>query len=269
MEINNSRWGLLNANSSRGKNHLSPRICSAQHPLATEIFGAMPDGSGKSNEGKAFLFHVIVLVSQQWSLPYGLLTVSGQTYWWSQSSLIPQSYRKPQKQAHINNSRAVPSKSTSGLLTQKKHDRDLRCSTPSWMISASQQAGTGSHRCKYWHSSSTVLWRKCWLMVRWRTDCIQPTQFWHVTHHTYLLLLAHHKCSRAPGHLYPQNLDRTLHDAKEHWTVCVPLSDGRGCSGMWSKAIHTHMHSGNQTRSPAADLTESTLWGWISHMLAL
>lgn len=31
MEISKSRWGLLNANSSRGKNHLSPRICSAQH----------------------------------------------------------------------------------------------------------------------------------------------------------------------------------------------------------------------------------------------
>lgn len=121
---------------------------------------------GNSNEGKAFLFQVIVLVGQQWSLPQGLLMVSCETNWWSELCLIPQSYRKPLKQAHANNSRAVPSKSTFGVLTQKKCDRDLRCSTPRWIISALQQPGTGAHGCKYWHSSSTALRRQCGLMVR-------------------------------------------------------------------------------------------------------
>lgn len=118
---------------------------------------------GITMKGRPFLFQVMVLVSQQWSLPQGLLTVSGHTNWWSQSCLILQSYRKPQKQVHVNNSRAVPSKSTSGVLTEKKCDRDLRCTTPSWMISALQQPGTGAHGCKYWRSSSSVLRRKrCW-----------------------------------------------------------------------------------------------------------
>lgn len=66
---------------------------------------------GNSNEGKAFLFQVTVPVGQQWSLLQGLLMAWGQTNWWSWSCLIHHSsYRKPQKQVHGSNSRAVPSK---------------------------------------------------------------------------------------------------------------------------------------------------------------
>lgn len=182
---------------------------------------------GNSNEGKAFLFQVMVLVGQQWTPPQGFLTVSGQTNWWSWSCLIQQSYRKPERQAHISNSRAGSSKSRFGFWLKGNMTE----------ISAAPLVAEWSL-----HYSSLALEHPAAnppiaapLFSEENVGCHKikdrmypaPTQLWHITLYAYFLLLAYSKCSKALGHLNPPNLDRTLYDAKEHWRVCVSLSDGR------------------------------------------
>lgn len=90
MEIIRSRWGLLSANSSRGKNHLSLGICSTHHPLAEQIFGAMPGEPGEeqcrespSLSGNSSSWPAMITAQ-------GLLMAWGQTSWsWSCIILIP------------------------------------------------------------------------------------------------------------------------------------------------------------------------------------
>lgn len=64
---------------------------------------------------------------------------------------------------------------------------------------------------------------------------IQPIRSWHVTHDAYFLLLVHQKCSRD---VYTPKIGpcRVLRSPEEY--VCASLLAG-GCSGTWSKAIHT------------------------------